>query len=56
MHDDSFIPNEDIIKMLNVSQEYINEQIDIQKNEIERRLKRFRGGKEYHLHQHSFQF
>jgi predicted phosphoribosyltransferase len=49
MHDCSFIPNEDIIKMLNVSQEYINEQIDIQKNEIERRLKRFRGGKEYHL-------
>lgn len=49
MHDGSFIPNEDIIKMLNVSQEYINEQIDIQKNEIERRLKRFRGGKEYHL-------
>jgi putative phosphoribosyl transferase len=49
MHDGSFIVNEDIIKMLNVSQEYINEQIDIQKNEIERRLKRFRGGKEYHL-------
>jgi putative phosphoribosyl transferase len=49
MHDGSFIPNEDITKMLNVSQEYINEQIDIQKNEIERRLKRFRGSKEYHL-------
>jgi putative phosphoribosyl transferase len=49
MHDGIFIPNEDIIKMLNVSQEYINEQIDIQKNEIERRLKRFRGTKEYHL-------
>jgi putative phosphoribosyl transferase len=31
MHDGSFTPNEDIIKMLNVSQEYINEQIDIQK-------------------------
>ena len=31
MHDGSFFPNEDIIKMLNVSQEYIDEQISIQK-------------------------
>ena len=49
MHDGSFLPNEDIINVLNVSQEYIDEQISIQKKEIERRLKRFRGSKQYHL-------
>ena len=49
MHDGSFLPNENIIKVLNVSQEYIDEQISIQKKEIERRLKRFRGSKQYHL-------
>ena len=43
MHDGSFFPNEDVIKMLNVSQEYVEEQISIQKKEIERRLKTFRG-------------
>ena len=37
------------INMLNVSQEYIYEQISIQKQEIERRLMRFRGSKQYHL-------
>ena len=31
MHDGSFFPNEDIINMSNVSQEYIDEQICIQK-------------------------
>jgi putative phosphoribosyl transferase len=35
--------------MLNVSQEYLDEQISIQKQEIERRLMRFRGSKQYHL-------
>jgi putative phosphoribosyl transferase len=49
MHDGSFFPNEDIINMSNVSQEYIDEQISIQKKEIERRLDRFRGSKQYHL-------
>ena len=49
MHDGAFFPNEDIINMLNVSQEYVDEQISIQKQEIERRLMRFRGSKEYHL-------
>ena len=49
MHDGSFFPNEDIINMLNVSQEYVDEQISIQKQEIERRLMRFRGSKQYHL-------
>ena len=49
MHDGSFFPNEDIISMSNVSQEYIDEQISIQKKEIERRINNFRGSKEYHL-------
>jgi len=49
MHDGSFFPNEDIINMSNVSQEYIDEQISIQKKEIERRLNKFRGSKRYHL-------
>ena len=31
MHDGSFFPNEDIINMSNVSQEYVDEQISIQK-------------------------
>jgi putative phosphoribosyl transferase len=49
MHDGSFFPNEDVIKMLNKSQRYVNEQISIQKKEIERRLMIFRGSKQYHL-------
>ncbi|HXX99147.1 MAG TPA: hypothetical protein VEL11_18815, partial [Candidatus Bathyarchaeia archaeon] len=49
MHDGSFFPNEDIINMSNVSQEYIDEQISIQKKEIGRRLNKFRGSEEYHL-------
>lgn len=49
MHDGSFFPNEDVIKMLNISQGYVNEQISIQKKEIERRLMIFRGSKQYHL-------
>ena len=31
MHDGSFFPNEHVINMLNVSQEYIDEQTSIQK-------------------------
>lgn len=49
MHDGSFFPNEDVIKILNISQGYVNEQISIQKKEIERRLMIFRGSKQYHL-------
>jgi len=49
MSDGSFFPNEDVISMLNVSQEYVDEQISIQEKEIERRLMRFRGNKQYHL-------
>jgi putative phosphoribosyl transferase len=49
MHDGSFFPNEDVINMLKVSQEYVDKEISIQKQEIERRLMRFRGNKQYHL-------
>jgi predicted phosphoribosyltransferase len=49
MHDGSFFPNEHVIRMLNVQQEYINEQISIQEKEIQRRLVRFRGRKQYVL-------
>lgn len=34
MHDGTFFPNTDIIKMLGVSQEYIDEQISTQTNII----------------------
>jgi putative phosphoribosyl transferase len=49
MHDGSFFPNEDIINMSHISQEYVDEQISIQKKEIERRLNKFRGSKQYNL-------
>lgn len=49
MHDGSFFPNEDIIKMLDVPRTYIDEQIAIQMREIERRLLKFRGSKDYQL-------
>jgi putative phosphoribosyl transferase len=49
MHDGSFFPNENVINMLNVSQEYVDKQISIQKQEIQRRLMRFRGSKQYQL-------
>lgn len=49
MHDGSFFPNTDIIKMLDVPASYIDEQIAVQMKEIERRLLKFRGDKDYHL-------
>jgi predicted phosphoribosyltransferase len=49
MHDGSFFPNEHVIRTLNVQQEYINEQIFVQEKEIQRRLVRFRGSKQYVL-------
>lgn len=49
MHDGSFFPNEGIIKMLSVPKSYIDEQSAIQMKEIERRLLKFRGSKDYHL-------
>lgn len=47
MHDGTFYPNEDIISMLDISQDYIDKQKALQMKEIERRLIRFRGSKEY---------
>ena len=47
MPDGIYFLNEDIVNMLNVHQYYIDEQANIQKKEIERRLVNFRGRKEY---------
>jgi putative phosphoribosyl transferase len=47
MPDGSFFPNESIIRMLKVSESYINAEIDAQMKEIDRRLISFRGSKEY---------
>jgi predicted phosphoribosyltransferase len=49
MHDGNYFPNEHITIMLNVPQNYINQEIVLQMKEIERRLIRFRGSKEYDL-------
>lgn len=49
MHDRSYFPNERLMIMLNVPQNYINQEIDTQMKEIERRLAKFRGSKEYDL-------
>jgi putative phosphoribosyl transferase len=47
MPDGSFFSNENIIRMLKVSENYINAEIDAQMKEIDRRLISFRGSKEY---------
>lgn len=47
--DGSYFSNVDITRMLNVSQKYIDLEILEQIKEIERRLMKFRGTKEYHL-------
>lgn len=49
MHDGSFFPNTGIIEVLRVPQAYITQQIAEKKIEIERRLAKFRGGKDYSL-------
>jgi len=49
MHDGSYFPNERLMIMLNIPQNYINQEIDTQRKEIERRLVKFRGSKEYDL-------
>jgi predicted phosphoribosyltransferase len=49
MHDGSFLPNEDIIRMICVPESYIEEQIAIRMKEIERRLLKFRGSRDYNL-------
>ena len=48
MADGSYIINEDIVNRINTSFGYISKQVELQKNEIERRLMEFRGNKEYH--------
>lgn len=48
MADGSYIINEDIINRINTSHGYISKQVELQKNEVERRLMEFRGNKEYH--------
>jgi putative phosphoribosyl transferase len=48
MADGSYIINEDIVNRINTSLGYISKQVELQKNEIERRLMEFRGNKEYH--------
>ena len=49
MHDGSFFPNSELIQMLQVPQYYIDEEIQSQLKEIERRLVKFRGSKDYDL-------
>jgi len=47
MPDGSYFLNEDIAGMINIPTNYIEDQIKVQKKEIERRLMSFRGRKEY---------
>jgi predicted phosphoribosyltransferase len=49
MHDGSFFPNTDIITKLNIQKKYIEKEIATELKEIERRLNKFRGGKDYDL-------
>lgn len=49
MHDGSYYPNEEITRMLNVPQKYIDAEIALKMKEIEQRLVRFRGSSEYKL-------
>lgn len=48
-HDGTFFPNSEIIKALNIQRQYIEKEISVQLNEIERRLVKFRGSKDYDL-------
>lgn len=49
MHDGTFFPNVDIIDTLGIRQSYIDQHISEKMKEIEHRLERFRGNKEYNL-------
>lgn len=49
MHDGSYFPNIEINRMLNVSENFVKEEIARQRKEIERRLIKFRGNKDYDL-------
>jgi putative phosphoribosyl transferase len=47
MPDGTYFLNDDIMQTLNVPQNYVNEQVNLQRIEIESRLVSFRGSKEY---------
>lgn len=49
VHDGSFFPNSDLINALGIPKKYLDEQIAEQLEEIERRLVKFRGRKDYDL-------
>ena len=49
MHDGSFFPNTDIIEAVNVPKKYIEQQVASELKEINHRLMKFRGTKEYRL-------
>lgn len=49
VHDGSFFPNSDLIDTLGIPKNYLKEQIAEQQLEIERRLVKFRGRKDYDL-------
>ncbi|HKU83846.1 MAG TPA: phosphoribosyltransferase family protein [Candidatus Nitrosocosmicus sp.] len=48
MPDGSYFLNEEITKLFNISQAYLQKEIDFQKKEIKRRLVEFRGDVSYH--------
>ena len=47
MPDGTYFLNDDIMQTLNVPQNYVDEQVNLQRIEIERRLVSFRGSKKY---------
>lgn len=49
LHDGSFVPNEDVIGSLDIPKPYIDENVSRLKNEIDRRLLKFRGNNRYDL-------
>ena len=49
LHDGSYFPNNEVVKMLQVTQNYINLEKSIQMKEIERRLINYRGSMQYNL-------
>ena len=49
LHDGSYFPNSEVVKMLQVPQSYIDLEKSIQMKEIERRLINYRGSMQYNL-------
>lgn len=47
MHDGSYFPNIEITRMINVPESFVEEEIQKQLKEIDRRLMKFRGSNEY---------